>query len=174
MKQINSLELARLSAENHSPTDIAGILGVTTSAITQALQQEDVQKLKEDFQLRTDAKVFDDKYDSLEARVASLLERKIATEGMSLKIRELTQTVQLLNGLKRRTGIHSGNSQGTGGSIVQINMPVRITQQSVVVSPRGEILEIDGRPMETIQPSNLRLMAQQATQAAAMIPADLL
>lgn len=171
MKAISNQDLARLLAANHSHADIARMLGVTQSAITQAAAAEDVKFLQEQIAASSDAQQFDDRYDSLESKALGLLEQKLAFEGHGMKLRELSQTVQLLNGLKRRANAQYNPAQVQ--ATVQLTLPVQIINQ-VVVSPQQEIVEVNGRRMSTVQPKQLLQLAQEKKNEPKQLIADLL
>ena len=172
MKQITNTDLAKLAASGTSVTEIAEKLGVTPSAVTQALSSPDVQYLVQLEQSKSQAQVFDDRYDTLEGKVLGIMERRLPLEGQSMKMRELTTVLQTLNNMKRRGGPgvngHEGNAK-----VVQLVMPVQINNK-IVVNAQSEIVEIDGRTMVTVDPKQIQQLAEahDATQPKQL--ADLL
>lgn len=142
-------------ARNFQPEQIAMGLGITPSAVSQLIATYNI-KVGGHSKKSAD---LDDAFDDLEALAAKKLKTALAV--CELDPVKLSVVLSRVNGLKRRSqGEGQGILAGAQAALVQLQLPENLSKSvNVVVSPRNEIVEIEGRTIATIDKQNLVKMS---------------
>ena len=148
-----------LLAQNIPSSQVAGILGVTESAVSQLLADEDfVAELdKKRLQLSEADEKFDQK---LETAEESALDGVISR----IKFGNLQQQLaafRVLNQAKRRKDSKIQPHQGTG-QVTNLILPAVIVPV-YVVNKKNEIIEVDGKTMLSATQSQLKEIVKERT-----------
>lgn len=176
-------------AQGQKQRDIAKQLGVTESAVSQQVKQ-----LKQAAPApaatgssastatgapavtgaASPAQQIDTAYENVELKLVQRLEQQLDTGFLAMSSKELLQAIRTINGTKRRTGAE-GLPQGTNitqnNTMVSLQMPARIRHQ-VIKNVNNEIIEVDGKTLLTVDPTQLSRLNQErkdATDAQALL-----
>lgn len=134
-------------------SQIAQALGVTQSAISQAI---DAHGLRELANANSKFIEHDEKLNDLESTVLTKLEKSI--QHAILDPLKLTAIYKTLNGAKRRSLAEGQNLGNNNVQLVNINLP-RHVQVKVGLNSRNEVVEVEGRPLLTLPAGKLVSMA---------------
>jgi hypothetical protein len=142
-------------ARNFQPEQIAMGLGISPSAVSQLISTHNI-KVGGHSKKSAD---LDDAFDDLEALAAKKLKTALAV--CELDPLKLSIVLSRVNGLKRRSqGEGQGVLGGAQAALVQLQLPENLSKSvNVIVSPRNEIVEIEGRTIATIDKQNLVKMS---------------
>lgn len=142
-------------ARNFQPEQIALGLGISASAVSQLISTHNI-KVGGHSKKSAD---LDDAFDDLEALAARKLKTALAV--CELDPVKLSAVLARVNGLKRRSqGEGQGVLGGSHAALVQLQLPENLGRNvNVIVSPRNEIVEIEGRTIATIDKQNLVKMS---------------
>jgi len=154
-------------AQNLAPSQVAATLGVTESAISQLLAQEDfaaelaaLQQAASEEDLK-----FDDRLDQAESMFLENIERRIGMANMQQSL----QAFRVLNGAKRRKDSRVQLGQGNNGVTVNIMMPIAMIPKYVMNS-QSEIVEVEGKTMASASPGRVNEMLAETKLAALPAP----
>lgn len=151
-----------LLSQNISPSQVAAACGVSESAISQLLSDEDFAAALAD---RTQAATAQDlAYDSRLDEAESLYLANIEKRAPFANLQQSLQAFRILNQARRRKDSRIQAPQG-GGVAVTINVPVSILPQ-YVKNANAEIIEVDGRTMLSATPSTVENLMKQRLEAA--------
>ncbi len=151
-----------LLAQRVPAAQVASSCGVTESAISQLLSDEDFSAaLAEKMQAAT---AEDLKYDERLAAVESGFLANIEKRLEFANLQQSLQAFRILNQAKRRKESRIQAPQG-GGIAVTINLPASILPQ-YVKNHNAEIIEVDGRTMLSATPSTVDQLMKQRVEAA--------
>lgn len=137
-------------AAGFTDSQIAESLGVTPSAVAQAIEKYDIKNLAETKAKASKFSTIDDALNKAEEILALKLVQSVQMMEDPLKIARVLQTV---NGAKRRS-LDEGATQTPQTQIAILNLPQRQIV-NVITNANNEVVEIDGRPMLTINPAVL-------------------
>jgi len=143
-------------AAGFTDTQIAESLGVTPSAVAQAIEKYEIRQLAETKLKASKFASIDENLNKVEDMLAKKLVAAAATLEDPLKI---TRVLQAVNAAKRRS-LSEGSASAPQTSIAILNLPQRMSVH-VVKNENNEVVEIDGRPMVTINPNILMQRVQQ-------------
>ena len=141
-----------LLGQGLAPEMVASAIGVTPSAISQLLSQEEFSiKVAE---LRYTALAShtsrDAKYDAMEDK---LLQRLESTLGMLFDPMKIAKLLQVINGAKRR-GITAPENITPPSTVVQLNMPTQIFAQ-FVTNVNNQVIRAGEQELITVQSGNM-------------------
>ena len=165
-------------AQGQKQRDIAKQLGVTESAVSQQVKQVKQEAPATGAPAATGAaspaQQIDTAYENVELKLVQRLEQQLDTGFLAMNSKELLQAIRTINGTKRRTGAE-GLPQGTSitqnNTMVSLQMPARIRHQ-VIKNVNNEIIEVDGKTLLTVDPTQLSRLNQErkdATDAQALL-----
>lgn len=172
-------------AQGQKQRDIAKQLGVTESAISQQVKQvkqeggapapaSTATGAPAATGAASPAQQIDIAYENVELKLVQRLEQQLDTGFLAMSSKELLQAIRTINGTKRRTGAE-GLPQGTSitqnNTMVSLQMPARIRHQ-VIKNVNNEIIEVDGKTLLTVDPTQLSRLNQErkdATDAQALL-----
>lgn len=173
-------------AQGQKQRDIAKQLGVTESAVSQQVKEIREQGGGGSTPLEAPAtptgapavipaaQQIDTAYENVELKLVQRLEQQLDTGFLAMSSKELLQAIRTINGTKRRTGAE-GLPQGTSitqnNTMVSLQMPARIRHQ-VIKNVNNEIIEVDGKTLLTVDPTQLSRLNQErkdATDAQALL-----
>jgi transcriptional regulator with XRE-family HTH domain len=153
-------------AQNLAPSQVAGVLGVTESAISQLMADEDFMKevnAAKEAASAEDLK-FDERLDEAESRVLENIERRIGMANMQQSL----QAFRVLNGARRRKDARTHFGAAGSGVTVNIMLPTSMVPKYIMNS-QSEIVEVEGKTMASATPN--RVTELLAEQKAAALPA---
>lgn len=142
----------QLLAQNVAPSQVAAALGVTESAISQLLSQEDFSAELEQVRVAATAEdlKYDDRLDTAESDALSNIEGKLRFANMQQSL----QAFKILNTARRRKESRVAAQQTGGGVVVNITLPTAIVPQ-YVTNPKNEIIEVEGKTMVSASPTRM-------------------
>ena len=152
------------------PSVVAGTIGVTESAISQLMSDEDfaaevqakrVAQSKEDQQ-------YDQKLDRAEETFLDRIEQK---SGMA-NLQQSMQAFKILNGAKRKKERSTGPATQNIGTIVNITLPV-IVAPKYLLNQQSEIVEVEGKTMVSATPKSLDALVAAKKPAPTVLPQKL-
>jgi hypothetical protein len=172
-------QVAELAAKGLAPADIARQLNITTSYISQLLQDDEYKhmynKLLAHQQVATHSTYaqIDENYNSLELKLSALLVENsdIVLGALIEKPGTLLAAIRTLNQVKRRAV-----GEGYQGDAVQNNqavvlvMPTFIADAStpkVIHNSNNEVIEVDGRSLVSLSDTALKKQLSTAPLKAA-------
>ena len=144
-----------------SNTQIASSFGVTDSAVTQFIESHNLQHIAAQ---NSKFQVIDDKLNDLEGVVLTKL-----ANSMKLAILDpikLAAVYKVLNGARRRS-LSEGSTINNFNQVrlVSLNLPQHV-QVSVGMNARNEVIEVDGRAINTMPAGKLVELAGVKTRGA--------
>ncbi len=144
-----------------SNTQIASSFGVTDSAVTQFIESHNLQHIAAQ---NSKFQAIDDSLNDLEGVVLNKL-----ANSMKLAILDpikLAAVYKVLNGARRRS-LSEGQTVNNFNQIrlVSLNLPTHV-QVSVGMSPRNEVIEVDGRAINTMPAGKLVELSGVTTRGA--------
>lgn len=145
-------------AAGFTDSQIAESLGVTPSAVCQAIEKYDIRNLAETKKKASKFSGIDENLNKAEEFLAKKLVAVVAELNDPVKI---ARTLQMVNAMKRRS-LDEGTPNAPQTNIAILNMPTR-TQVQVVRNENNEVIEIDGREMLTINPNILMQRVKEST-----------
>lgn len=154
-------KIADLLGTGLSETTVAAAVGCTPSYVAQLLADTDFRAAVLDkrvlaLQAHT---VRDSLYDTLEDDLLNKLQETIP---FMTRTAEITRALQVVNSAKRRgVGAQESSSLENAKTVV-INMPTQIIYQ-YSKNANGEVIEVEGRPMVTATSTQVRGLADSAT-----------
>lgn len=129
---------------------IAAGLGVTDSAVTQCIDEHGLKDLASQ---NSKFAEIDKKYNSLELTALQKLEKSLQYAALSPM--QACNVIRTLNGAKRRSLAEGQNILNQNNvQLVQLNLPVR-HKPKVTLSDRREIIEVNGRVLQTLPSGKL-------------------
>jgi predicted transcriptional regulator len=144
-----------------SNSQIASSFGVTDSAVTQFIESHNLQHIAAQ---NSKFQAIDDKLNSLEETVLDKL-------GNSMRLAvldpiKLAAVYKVLNGARRRS-LSEGNTINNFNQIrlVSLNLPQHV-QVSVGMSAKNEVIEVDGRAINTMPAGKLVELAGVKTRGS--------
>lgn len=152
----------KLLALNVPQTQVAAILGVDPSRISQLLADASfsARLAEEKFRTLTDQANRDVTYDRLEDKVLERLESTIPLMHRPL---ELLRAAQILNAAKRRGTVEPGQD-ASAREIIQLVLPVSISQKFLVqFNSTNQVVAVDDRELVTIQSGKLQELLNEST-----------
>jgi len=151
-------QILKLLADGFLPVTVASTLGITESAISQHLAQEDFKReLAQRKQVTLGKyKELDDGYDRVEATLLKKLEQ---ASMLFLRPGEIVSALEKINKMKRRIGASdSAAASQQVSQIVNITMPTVITR-TLQITKEGRVVGVDGESILTIQSAALHNLA---------------
>ena len=156
-------DLISAVAAGFTQTEIADSLGVTPSAVHQAIEKYQVMAAAAERKANSRAATIDDRLDKIEELATAKLELAVAHLSDPLKI---LRVLDVVNKAKRRSlGEHKTGDSVTNIAVLQL--PQRMAIQ-VVQNQQNEVVEIDGRPLVTMQAA---VLLQKIREKQATLPA---
>jgi predicted transcriptional regulator len=147
--------IAALKA-GYKDSEIAESMRVTQSAVSQYIDAHELRQYAAQSQFES----LDKKYNALEEKVLDKLTRNVDI-ALGLTVPQLNNILRTLNQAKRRS-MSEGQTQVQVNNVrlVSIKLPeqVRVKAQ---LNERNEIIEIDGRVVETMNNAKVERMAQE-------------
>ncbi len=142
----------QLLAQNVAPSQVAAALGVTESAISQLLSQEDFSAELESVRVAATAEDlrYDERLDTAESDALANIEGKLRFANMQQSL----QAFKILNTARRRKESRVAAQQTGGGVVVNITLPTAIVPQ-YVTNPKNEIIEVEGKTMVSASPTRM-------------------
>jgi len=142
----------QLLAQNVAPSQVASALGVTESAISQLLAQEDFSAELEQVRVAATAEdlKYDERLDAAESDALANIEGKLRFANMQQSL----QAFKILNTARRRKESRVASQQTGGGVVVNITLPTAIVPQ-YVTNPKNEIIEVEGKTMVSASPTRM-------------------
>lgn len=133
-------------------TQVASACGVTESAISQLLGEEEVRNEIADLRFQNLQKfnVRDSAYDSIEDK---LLQKLDASIGMMFKPMEILKSIQVVNAAKRR-GASAPDHVTNQQTVVNVILPTHIAQK-FTVNAQNQVTNAGGQDLLTIQSGTL-------------------
>jgi len=125
-------------------TQIAESLGVTPSAVSQAI---DAYGLREMAKQNSKFESIDSGLNDLEDTLVKKLKESVRFA--VLNPMQLASILRTVNGAKRRSGGEGGPTIGINTQLVHLTLPQR-REVHVVKSARNEVIEVEGRVLQTI------------------------
>jgi len=156
-------QILKLLADGFLPVTIASTLGITESAISQHLANED---FKRELAARKQVtlgkyKELDDGYDRIEAKLLKQLETQTM---IFARPGEIVSMLEKINKMKRRIGASDSNAASQQVSqIVNISMPTVIVRQ-LQVTKEGKVVSVDGQSIVTIPSHTLNNLATEVVE----------
>jgi hypothetical protein len=149
-------------SQNIQPSVVAGILGVTESAISQLLADPDfATEVSEASQgAAAEDLGYDKRVDEAEDQFLKNIEQRAPFANMQQSL----QAFKLLNGAKRRRDTRVHQSAGNSGVTVNITLPASIVPQ-YVMNAQAEIVEVSGQTMISATPANVNAMLEARRSA---------
>lgn len=143
-------------------TRVAHLAGVDVSYISQLMADEVFKEsvLAERI-MAGEAKVrMDDSADSMEQLLLDKLKRALP---MMVKPMEIVRAYEVLNKAKRKVDTGTLGSSQEGGTVLSLRIP-KHTALRFRVDSRGEVIEVEGRPLVTMPSTGLlKLMGERGT-----------
>lgn len=141
-----------------SDSQIAQSLGVTQSAVAQAIESYGLKEIAAQ----------NSKFESIDAGLNDLEElvvKKLKTSmGFAvLTPMQLASILRTVNGAKRRSGGEGGPNIGIHTQLVNLNLPQR-REVAVTKSALNEVIEVEGRVLQTLPSGKLSTMAQESAR----------
>ena len=151
-------------AQNMQPSIVAGILGVTESAISQLLADEDFAA--EVTAASQGAAASDLAYDDRMDKAEEVFLQNIENRAQFANMQQSLQAFKLLNSARRRKDTRVHNSASNNGVTVNIMLPSSIVPD-YTMNAQAEIVEVSGKTMLSATPSGVNelLAARQAAKA---------
>lgn len=155
-KQKRVLELL---SNGISAADVAGIVQLSPARISQMLTNPDFKsRLEELNMVKMNAYIgMDNSMDRIESKALENLERAMP---MILDPMKLIKIVDTMNGLKRRTTNSTNKTNVAPSQVVVLNIGAQ-TLNKFVVNNQSEVIEVDGRPLLTMQSGQFRRFANE-------------
>lgn len=147
-----------LLAQGIPASQVAEVIGVTESYVSQLLADEDfaaqlstlkVESAKKD-------KEYDDKLDQAEE---DFLDRIVERSRMA-NLQQSMQGFKLLNSAKRRRDSARGAGTGQPQTVVNITLPVAV-MPTYILNQQSEIVEVEGKTMVSATPKRLEEIVAQ-------------
>lgn len=132
--------LDKLINQGVSRSDAADSLGLTPSAVTQALGSAPAS---------TDTNPLDDQYDRIEKKLLDQLER---TAPLLMKPGEISRVLQTINSAKRRGGPLKTDNEIP--RVLQLHLPVAI-QNRFVVNSTNQVVSAGSQDLVTLPSANV-------------------
>lgn len=136
-------------------SEIAASMRVTQSAVCQFIEEKELRQYAAQSQFES----LDKKYNTLEEKVIDKITKTV--DFAMLTIPQMSNLLRTLNAAKRRS-MSEGQTQVQVNNVrlVNIKLPeqVRVKAQ---LNERNEIIEIDGRVVETMNNAKVERMAQE-------------
>ena len=148
--------IATLLKYNTKRVDIADELGLTPSAVTQAIA---AHQLDQQEPLTAKHARLDDQYDTIEGKLLTQLERTLP---LLMRPMEISRVLQTVNAAKRRGGpLKQSNAAPT---VLALNLPVAI-QNRFVLNSLNQVVSAGAQDLVTIPSAAVsRLAATQPPQ----------
>lgn len=143
-------QLVKAVAAGFSDSEIAEHLGVTPSAISQAITKYEVREAAAILNKGSRFESIDDSLNDIEEIVTKKLRESVLMMADPMK---MLQVLRVVNGAKRRS-LAEGQQPNQVNNIAILNLPERATVQ-YTKNEQNEVIEIDGRPMITMQAGRL-------------------
>lgn len=161
MAHINRDSVIAALRNGFTNTQIAGALGVTDSAVHQFIEENGLAAIA---MQNSKFAAIDDKLNSLEDFVLTKLESSMKMAVMD-PIR-LAAVYKTLNGAKRRSLAEGQNIQNINNvRLVNLNLPKHV-EVKIGLSARNEVIEVEGRPINTLPAGKLVEMTQVKTRGS--------
>ena len=146
-------KLLSLLGSGVSAASAASTLGITESAVSQYLSQEEfaakvVEKRYESLSAHT---ARDRKYDSLEDSLISRLQEALP---LLYKPRDILAAIQTVNNAKRR-GSSSPEQLVQQATVINLTLPTTVVEQ-FTINQQGQVVSVGEKSMLTIQSGSLR------------------
>lgn len=147
-----------LLAQGIQASQVAEVIGVTESYVSQLLADEDfaaqlsalkVESAKKD-------KEYDEKLDQAEE---DFLDRIVERSRMA-NLQQSMQGFKLLNSAKRRRDSARGAGTGQPQTVVNITLPVAV-MPTYIMNQQSEIVEVEGKTMVSATPKRLEEIVAQ-------------
>ena len=155
MSSLNKNMVIAALKSGFKDSEIAESMKVTQSAVSQFI---DAHQLRQ-YEVQSQFETVDKLYNKLELDLLKKMERTLSLS--MLTIPQMSNVIRTLNQAKRRS-MSEGQTQVNVNNVrlVNIKLPeqVRIKAQ---VNERNEIIEIDGRVVETMNNAKVERMAQE-------------
>ena len=167
---MNTDRALQLLGQGHQPRVVAAALGVTESAISQLLSQE--QYAREVTEKRAAAlsrySDLDDKWNALEDRLLDKLEKVVP---MLMKPRDILHALDKVNGAKRR-GSFAPQESLPQDRVVALDLPPSV-QYNIITNINKQVVEIQGsngesQSLVTIPTSQLDGLANEKRERKAI------
>ena len=141
-----------LLGQGVAPAQVASACGVTESAISQLVSDEEVAKQITELRFQNLQKFNerDSQYDSIEDKLITKLDGMI---GMMFKPMEVLKSIQVINAAKRRGSSAPEHITGQQ-TIVNVILPAHIAQKFTVNSA-NQVINAGGQDLLTIQSGDL-------------------
>lgn len=157
-------------SQNMQPSIVAGILGVTESAISQLLADSDFAE--EVSKASQGAAAEDLAYDSRLDEAEETFLKNIENRAQFANMQQSLQAFKLLNSAKRRKDTRVHNSASNSGVTVNITLPTTIVPQ-YILNAQAEIVEVSGKTMISATPANVNaLLASKQEKLPAPVKAE--
>lgn len=148
-----STTAAALLAKGIRKVDIAEHLGLTPSAVTQAVASAPAAQL-------TDQHVqLDNQYDRIEQGLLNQLEK---TMPLLMRPMEIAKVLSTINGARRRGGPLKDSGPKT---VVQLNLPVAI-QNRFVLNAQNQVVSAGNQDLVTLQSQNVVKLLESSKNAS--------
>ena len=138
-------------AKHFSLTQIAEILGVTPSAVSQQISQHGLAAQPS---TSADGNLFDNLLDETESKVLARLARSVESNP-NLNPLHLTKILQTLNAAKRKVSLSQTNVQPSEATATLV-LPQFILNQTVVINENNEVKEVGGVLLESLPANNVK------------------
>lgn len=161
MSNINLSYIVSALKSGFTETAIAGGLGCSVSAVSQAIEEHQLKALAAE---NSRFKNIDEKYNKLEEKALEKLEKGL--EFAVLNPIQACRVINTLNSAKRRslsegqTILNQNNTQ-----LVQLNLPERYAPK-VVKNDQNEVIEVNDRVYNTMPSSKLDGLQDSRTKLA--------
>lgn len=149
-QSINRDMIVAALAHGFTDAQIADSLGVTQSAVSQAI---DAHGLRERANVNSRFAEHDEKLNTLEGVVLDKL-GKLINCGMVLDPLKLTAIYKTLNGAKRRSMAEGNQLPGTNVQLISINLPQHV-QVKVGLNSRNEVVSVGENALNTLPAGKL-------------------
>jgi predicted transcriptional regulator len=155
-------------AQNLAPSQVAAILGVTESAISQLMADPDfAEAVAASSQGAAAADLeHDNRIDAIESRLLDNLESR----ANFANFQQSMQAFKILNGAKRRQDTKVHNTLQQGGVTVNLTLPESLIPR-YVLNAQAEVVEVDGKTMISATPANVNAMLEARKGAKLPQPA---
>lgn len=152
----NKDQIIELLAQGISPSQVATVVGVEDSYISQLLADEDFAlQVAEKQQALTERDIrFDETLQAAEAKALENIDRRLPLANLQQSL----QAFKVLNTARHRKDSRIMPQNQGAGIVVAIQVPVTIAP-TYVLNQKSEIVEVDGKTMVSASPKQLENLA---------------
>jgi transcriptional regulator with XRE-family HTH domain len=145
-------QIQEMLAQGLKPTEVANVIGVDPSYISQLMSDEDFARVVEEKRIEAVAEdiEYDNKIDEVESTFLGNIERKAGLANLQQSL----QAFSVLNKAKRRRDSSGHRAAPQIGTVVNIQVNNTILPQ-YVMNGKSEIVEVEGKTMVSATPTKL-------------------